>query len=98
MKAIEQPFLVNLADTDTARYLKVKVELELENELMAEEVEKKLPQINDEIIMLLSSKTFEEVTTVAGKQALKQMMQRGINAKLKEGKVVNVYFTEFVVQ
>ena len=98
MKALEQPFVVNLADTDSSRYLKIKVELELENEFVLAEVEQKLPQVNDEIIMLLSSKTFEEVSTVGGKQVLKKQLMTNINAKLKEGRVMNVYFTEFVVQ
>lgn len=99
IKPIEEPFVVNLADTDSARYLKVKIELEIPSEEVAPEIEKRLPQISDQIIMLLSSKTYEEVSTVAGKQALKQAMLASINKGLKKDcQLLNVYFSEFVVQ
>ena len=99
IKPIEEPFVVNLADTDSSRYLKVKVELEIASEKFAPELEKRLPQISDQIIMLLSSKTYEEISTVAGKQALKQAMLTNINKGLNEdSKVLNVYFSEFVIQ
>jgi len=51
-----EPFLVNLADKESRRYLKLKVELEVDNEKSLKELEKSLPRIRDALILLLSSK------------------------------------------
>ncbi|NPA54597.1 MAG: flagellar basal body protein FliL, partial [Aquificae bacterium] len=57
-------FVVNLADKDADRYLKVTVVLELENEQIKMEVEKRLPQIKDAITTLLFTKTSKELKTI----------------------------------
>ncbi|MGC9324897.1 MAG: flagellar basal body-associated FliL family protein [Desulfomonilia bacterium] len=97
MKQLES-FIVNLTDAQGTRYLKVVMQLELSNALLEPEIEKRKPQIRDEIIMLLSSKSFDDVSSVAGKRALKRAIINGVNKYLATGQVVQIYFTEFVVQ
>jgi flagellar basal body-associated protein FliL len=63
-----------------------------------EEMAIKLPVINDIIITLLSSQTFESVYTAEGKEALRLKILEQVNKQLPENKVIFVYFTEFVVQ
>lgn len=63
-----------------------------------EAVDAMRPVIDDLVTTLLSSKTFNEISTIDGKQALKQELITKINAALGYQGVVNVYFTEFVVQ
>jgi len=63
-----------------------------------EEMAMRLPVINDIIITLLSSQTFESVYTAEGKEVLRQKILEQVNAQLPEQKVMYVYFTEFVVQ
>jgi len=92
------PFIVNLADRETRRYLKVKMSLEVSNDKVEEEVKKRMPEIRDTITMLLSSKTYADLSTVDGKMALKAAIMNRLNAILVSGKVTNVYFTEFVIQ
>jgi flagellar basal body-associated protein FliL len=46
----------------------------------------------------LSSKTSAELSTVADKERLRNEMIHRLNAFLTAGKVVEVYFIEFVVQ
>lgn len=58
----------------------------------------KLPVINDIIITLLSSQTFDSVYTAQGKEDLRKKLMDDINKQLPENKVLAVYFTEFVVQ
>jgi flagellar basal body-associated protein FliL len=62
------------------------------------EVNPKLPVINDVIITMLASQTFESVYTTQGKENLRKEMMTTINKQLPEYHVVSVYFTEFVVQ
>lgn len=93
-----EPFLVNLADKDVRRYLKVKVELEVENEKAAKELEKSLARIRDIMIMLLSSKTYQDIATSEGKVALKQEIIKQIATVPQGKKIHGAYFTEFVAQ
>lgn len=91
-------FVVNLADPGGKRYLRVKIVLELNHVDLASEIEENLPQVNDKILMILPSKTFNAIKTFEGKMALKKEIMNGLNSLLKEGKVSNLYFEEFVVQ
>ena len=91
-------FVVNLADKDADRYLKVTVVLEIENEQVKQEVEKRLPQIKDAITTLLFTKTSKELKTIDGIEKLKEEIIKRVNALLPLGGVKNVYFTDFVIQ
>jgi len=91
-------FIVNLLSNNSSRYLKCKIDLELDAPELQEEVDKKLPAIRDLIIRILSSKTVEEIQTSKGKEKLKEEIKRKINEFLTTGEIRNVYFTEFVIQ
>ena len=93
-----EPFLVNLADQETRRYLKVKVELEVDQEKSAKELEKSLPPIRDALILLLSSKSYADISTMDGKRQLKHDIVQRLAALPGGQKVKSVYFTEFVAQ
>ncbi len=91
-----ETFIVNLAGSRGRKIAKVNMELELDGEKIAEEIEKRKPQIRDIIIILLSSKTFEEVSTREGKDFLRDEIRDTVNAFLTKGKIKKVYFTEFI--
>ncbi len=91
-------FIVNLNDESGDRYLKVVMQLEMNKKELEAEIGNKMPQIRDEILMLLSNKSFDDVGTLAGKRMLKREIINGVNRYLTTGQVVQVYFSEFVVQ
>jgi len=91
-------FTVNLADRDTDAYARVSITLELSNEKVRQEVDKRLPIIKDAIIDVISSKTSSFVRTPEGRESLRLELIKRINTILFEGGVRNIYFTEFVVQ
>ncbi len=93
-----EPFLVNLADSEASRYLKIRMELESSEAKPHEEYEKKLPQIRDALLSLLASKTYQEVLDSEGKRKLKDEVLGRLNPLLSHFKLKKVYFTEFVVQ
>lgn len=94
-----ETFIVNMADNDGSRYLKVTIQLELDNtEKLKEELDKRVPQLRDAILTILSAKTYEEVSSAQGKLILKQEILRRLNSLLPFGQITNVYFTEFVSQ
>jgi len=92
------PFVVNLVSANANRYLKCKIDLELDSPELQQEVDKKLPAIRDMIIQILSSKSVEEIQTAKGKEKLKEEIKRKINSILTTGEIKHVYFTEFVIQ
>ncbi|NPA11054.1 MAG: flagellar basal body-associated protein FliL [Epsilonproteobacteria bacterium] len=91
-------FIVNLVSNNANRYLKCKIDLELDAPELQQEIDKKLPAIRDLIIRILSSKTVEEIQTAKGKEKLKEEIKRKINEMLTTGEIRHVYFTEFVIQ
>ena len=92
------PFVVNITGHDYARYLKVKVELEAESPTVRDELEQRLPQVRDGVIVLLSSRRLADVTDFEGKVLLKEAILERVNGMLESGNVRQVMFTEFVVQ
>lgn len=91
-------FIVNIISEDSSHYVKAALTLEVNNELVVKEAEKRLPQIRDAILLLISNKTFEELQDLHGKKQLKAEIKSNINAFLKSGQVTNIYLTDFVVQ
>jgi len=91
------PFIVNLFDDRGVRYLKVRLDIELWD-FTEEEMDKKTPKVRDSLIVLLSSKKYEEIGSLEGKARLREEILFRLNRILGEGKAKEVYFTDFVVQ
>jgi flagellar FliL protein len=92
------PFVVNLSDPLGRRYLKLTIMVETMGAAANAELTDKEPQVRDQIIMLLSSKTYQELATMESKMALKADIVRRLNQILGGSKVLQVYFTEMVIQ
>jgi len=93
-----ETFIVNLADKGGNRYLRVTMDLELGNSALEDELENRLPQVRDSILMILPSKRYEDICTVEGKIALRDEILATLNGFLTQGKITNIYFKEFVIQ
>ncbi|MFZ5943699.1 MAG: flagellar basal body-associated FliL family protein [Bacillota bacterium] len=91
-------FTVNLANSNGRRFLMTQFSLEVENKKVLKEIEEKLPVFQDRVIIILSSQTAEELNTVEGKENLKKLLTDNINGILSEGKILNIYFNNFVYQ
>ena len=91
-------FIVNLVDPHGKKYLKVKMDLELDSDLLRGEIDRRLPQFKDTILTLLSSKRFEDINTLEGKLQLRAEIISMLNQFLKSGMISNLYFVEFIVQ
>lgn len=94
------PFLVNLADTQASRFLRVTVRLLVEDEAFAhafaeDEVHK--ARVRSAILEVLTTKTSDALVTAEGKAALKDAIAKRSSEVLKL-EVTDVLFTDFVVQ
>jgi len=95
------PFLVNLADKDSPRFLRATLKLVVgpkkqAAELNEDEVAK--ARIRSGVLELLTEQTSDKVVTPEGKAALKKAIVEHSSKILSEGKVTDVLFSEFVVQ
>jgi flagellar FliL protein len=106
--------IVNLADTGLMRYLKTTVVLEIAQpqlkkvpkgeaykkaqEELALELKGEAAAIDDLISAILSAKTSSQLLAPDGRKALKEEIKTKVNALLHEERVLDVYFTDFIVQ
>ena len=92
------PFVVNVTGDGYNRFLKLRVELEADDTDLKEELDARLPQVRDALIVLLSSKQLSDITDFEGKALLKEDILERVNDLLDTGTIRSILFTEFVVQ
>jgi flagellar FliL protein len=99
-------FIVNLADPGGNRYLRVTMDLELAGKpadksagkTAGDELAKRMPQIRDAILMILSTKRYVDISTPEGKTALREEILSAANGLLASSQISRIYFKEFVIQ
>lgn len=93
-----EPFIVNLRDNNGERYLKVILQLEVSQPAVVSELDLLKPKLRDSTLDLLGAKSYQELQDLSGKQKLRDDIMIRLNSFLTSGKIVRIYFTEFVVQ
>jgi flagellar basal body-associated protein FliL len=96
-----EPFVVNLADKDGHSYLRLGIDLAVENQALKAKNEKLLgtvPVMRDSVISLLSTLKSDDLMTPDGKRKLKESLLKALNDRLPELKAQEIYFTDFMVQ
>lgn len=94
-------FTVNLADEGGRRYLKAKISLgyDKSNKKLAKELEEESmkPILRDGVNTVLTSKKSTDITQ-KGKEDIKKEIMDKLNPLFRNGRVINVYFSEILVQ
>jgi flagellar FliL protein len=96
-----EPFLVNLTDAGGNRFLKANIELVLDSAEAAKHVEETpvvLMHLRSAILELLAQQSAPALVTPEGKAALKEAIRARTQPLVKDQKVLDVLFSEFVVQ
>lgn len=93
-----ETFVVNLADPGGKRYLRVTMALEIDDKDFVEEAKKNVPQMRDKVLLILPAKKFKDIRTSSGKDALRKEIIDELNPLLKQCKITNLFFQEFVIQ
>ena len=91
-------FIVNLADQERNRYLRVTIDLELLEAAYADKLSQRLPQVRDSILMILPSKRYADIASIEGKTALRDEIISKLNGLSQRSVISNIFFSEFVVQ
>ena len=92
------PFVLNLADREELRYLKMTIQLELDQAETETEFEMRIPAIRDALLVLLTSKESQHLRTVNGKRRIREEIMSRANRLMHKGKITSVYFTDFIIQ
>jgi flagellar FliL protein len=96
-----EPFVVNLADTEGSRFLRVNLRLLIDDGEAAKEIQEDevaMLKVRSGILELLSAETSDKLVTPEGKAALKAAIAGRAGETLDKVKVTDVLFSEFVVQ
>lgn len=105
--------VVNLGDTNGLRYLKIEVVLEFEvpdakglkgeaykkrQDDFIREMSSRRPIMDDIVTMILAGKTSASLSTVEGKEQLREELKNKLAEATGEHKLINVYLTQFIIQ
>jgi len=94
---LEDPVVVGVRGTSHTRTLMCKIWLKLESEAMVEEIEKKKPEFIDMLVRILQKYKIEELDYV-GQNKVRRDVEDEFNLNLDSGKVLKVFFTEFLIR
>lgn len=85
----------NLASDD---FIRISFKIQTDNKKAKVELEKRMFQVNNIIILELSEHTSETIKGREGQQRLEEQLKLKINKIMHEGKVEKVYITQFILQ
>jgi len=95
-------FVVNFIDKNQIRYLQINVEVMSRDQNVIDSIDTHLPKIKNNLLVLFSDLDIEMITSMAGKQKLRDIALEELRKILKEeagsGEVEALYFTGFVMQ
>lgn len=93
-----QPFIVNLSDVDSARYLRMTVSLGVGEEGGEKPDPLFLTRVKNAMLTVLTTKKSEDVLSVEGKTKLRQELLKAAQAASEKPRVEAIYITDFIVQ
>nr|WP_242467962.1 flagellar basal body-associated FliL family protein [Halorhodospira neutriphila] len=99
---LKPPLTVNYDRGQRITYLQAEVEVMARSQKVLSQVDKHMPVIRNNLLLLFSEQDFEALNTRSGREQLRKQSLTEINEILKkrevEGQVEAVYFTSFVMQ
>jgi flagellar FliL protein len=100
--SLEPPFVVNFEGNSAARFLQINVEVMSRKVEYAEHIKKHMPVIRNNLVLLFGSQTYDKVSTLKGKEELRQKalaeVQKILEEETGDAGVEALYFTSFVMQ
>ena len=92
------PFVVNLNEPQSSRYLKVQVQVEVANSAAVKMFDKSKQLIRDDLLSYLSGLKVADTLGAENKDKIRDALQTAVGDVIGEDRVHRVVFIEFVVQ
>ncbi len=96
--AMLDEIIVNPAGTGGRRFLSTIVGFSLKNPKSAASLEAQMPMVRDAAITLLSSKSLDQLASIAYRDTLRAELVATVNGLVKEKPVTGVVFSTYVLQ
>ena len=93
-----EPFMLNVTSQTSESFMKMTMEAELAGPVFVEKAKTKTPALRDAVIMLISSKTPEDLISPNGRLQLKDEINVRFNQILGGTAVSNIFITDFIMQ
>ncbi len=96
-------FVINLADQDASRFVQLEIDLMSRLADAPLYIETHMPAIRHQMVMDLSSRGYDQLRSIEGKQLALDQIRDRVNGILldntgKDGVIEEVYFSSFVMQ
>ena len=99
--AIDPPLVVNFEDGSVVRFLQITMEIEAHDPKAIESVQKNIPLIRNNLLLLMSNRNYQSMMSREGKEKLRQEALaeiRAVQKKENSPDIDDLLFTSFVVQ
>ena len=90
--------IVSLNSGDRPRYLRTNISVEAADEAAAAKVTERMTEFRDAAIMQLSSHAAMDLMSFEGKESVKAEIKEALKSLMDEGQILNIYYSDFVVQ
>jgi len=94
--------VVNFGGQGPAQFLQVDIQVMTRDSAVKEAIETHMPVIRNDLLLLLSNQSYEQVSTLEGKEKLREQvletLRKDLKAQGEPDAVEAVYFTSFVMQ
>ncbi|MCP4548758.1 MAG: hypothetical protein GY835_20050 [bacterium] len=80
------------------RFLSVTTGIEFNEKKLDAEIAERMPELRAMLIDQLSSCTVEDVINRQGREVVKEEILKDFNKNLQSGSLLNIYFSDFVIQ
>jgi flagellar FliL protein len=92
-------FTLNLkSKTNQMRFIRTQIVLEANNAKTVSELQTRAPQVRDQLITLLRSRTMEELSSDGGMEQLRFDIIKAINGIISRGEITDVFFIDLILQ
>ena len=99
---LDPPFVVNLDDNGTLRFMQINVSIMARRKEVIEEIGANTPRIKNDLLMLFARQKYSELALVDERERLRQEALKLVQDVMQEisgtGGVEELFFTSFVVQ
>jgi len=95
-------FTVNLQPEEKNQFLQVGLTVKIRETEVGAEIDRQMPEIRNRILLLLTSKTAEDLSTLMGKKQLgselTEEIKKSLSSEIFQEEVLEVLFTSLVIQ